>query len=313
MGRPLRIEFPGAFYHVVSHGNGRLWLFRDERDYKSFLKILGSGVKKYRVKAHAFVLMRNHIHLLIETPLGNLSSFMRVVLSSYGSFYNWKYSRQGSVFKSRYSSYLVQKDKYYSALIRYIYLNPVEAGIVGNIGDYQWSSLYYLLKPELLKEIPWFDAYDTLSMIGDTDELLKIVRSKRISVPQIACKLFIGDGKWVKEILNKNEYKLRDKNISGRKEIIKDYKVENNIEKIFNFLGVKREELIRNKRKPYYHAAIYLLKEMLPLTNKEIAIVMSSTEYAVTKMYGRMREYPEKYLEALRMAEKFEKMSDVKT
>ncbi len=96
MSRPLRIEYPGALYHVVSHGNGRLWLFKHDDGYSMFLDILGEYIKKYHVVIHNFVIMRNHFHLVVETKSANLGLFMNQVLRDYAMYFNRVSRRRGS-------------------------------------------------------------------------------------------------------------------------------------------------------------------------------------------------------------------------
>ena len=308
----MRIEYPGAFYHIVSHGNGRLWLFKKDDDYIAFLRILGECVKRFKGKIHAFVLLRNHIHILIETPLGNISSFMRFALSGYGRYYNREYKRRGSVFKSRYGSFLVQKDRYYHTLIRYIYYNPVKAGIVEKLKEYRWSSLFYLLNEDNLSEIPWFSLSDAYSIISGDKELLEILNEGEVEI-EVVYRVFIGDKGWADKILKRNEKKLTDKNINGRQEIKRDYVGKRGIDKIFNLLDTKREKIVKKKRDPLYRAAVYIMRKMLPLTNRELAETMESTEYAISKLYSRLKKSPQKYQKTFEIINEFNEMSRVKT
>ena len=140
MTRPLRIEFKGALYHITSRGNARQAIFLNEGDFADFLRILGSVVKRYHFLLHAFCLMDNHYHLLIETPEGNLSKGMRQLNGLYTQRFNRKHHRVGHLFQGRYKAILVDKDNYLLELSRYIVLNPVRAGIVKNPKDYRWSS-----------------------------------------------------------------------------------------------------------------------------------------------------------------------------
>jgi len=140
MARPLRIEFPGAFYHVTSRGNAKGMIFDDEQDRFKFLDILGSVVKKHHWVCHAYCLMGNHYHLLIETPEGNLARGMRQLNGIYTQAFNRRHKRPGHLFQGRYKSILVEKDSYLLALCRYIVLNPVAAGMVGAPEDWPWSS-----------------------------------------------------------------------------------------------------------------------------------------------------------------------------
>ncbi|MGK2906596.1 MAG: REP-associated tyrosine transposase [Desulfuromonadales bacterium] len=140
MARPLRIEFPGAVYHVTSRGNARADIFEDDTDRTLFLTILALVVDRYNWLCHAYCLMGNHYHLLIETPEGNLSAGMRQLNGVYTQTFNRTHDRDGHLFKGRYKSILVEKESYLLELARYIVLNPVRAGLTGQPEHFQWSS-----------------------------------------------------------------------------------------------------------------------------------------------------------------------------
>jgi putative transposase len=140
MARPLRIEFPGALYHVTSRGNARAKVFTDESDYRMFLDILGFVVKRFNWICHAYCLMGNHYHLLVETPDANLSRGMRQLNGIYTQKFNWKRHKTGHLFQGRYKAILVHRDEYLLELARYMMLNPVRAGLVEDPDDYTWSS-----------------------------------------------------------------------------------------------------------------------------------------------------------------------------
>ena len=155
MTRPLRIEFPGAFYHITSRGNERKNIFKSLRDRERFLSYLESATKRYAAVIHVYCLMDTHYHLFIETPLGNLSKIIHHINGAYTNYYNKKHERAGHLFQGRYKAILVEADEYAKELSRYIHLNPVRAGMVDNPEEYIWSSYgYYILKekvPEWLK------------------------------------------------------------------------------------------------------------------------------------------------------------------
>jgi len=140
MARPLRIQFPGAFYHITSRGNERKDIFKSRADREKFLSYLESVVLRYQAVIHVYCLMSNHFHLLLETPSGNLSAIMRHINGSYTTYYNIKRARSGHLFQGRFKALLVDADAYAKELSRYIHLNPVRAGIVKTASDYQWSS-----------------------------------------------------------------------------------------------------------------------------------------------------------------------------
>jgi REP element-mobilizing transposase RayT len=140
MARPLRIEFPGALYHVTSRGNARLPVFEDDHDRERFLAILAEVVPRYKWRCHAYCLMENHYHLLVETIEGNLSFGMRHLNGVYTQWFNRRHSRAGHLFQGRFKAILVELDSYLLELSRYVVLNPVRAGIARYAGNYRWSS-----------------------------------------------------------------------------------------------------------------------------------------------------------------------------
>ncbi len=140
MARPLRIEFPDAVYHVTSRGNARADIFDDDNDRHLFLSILGQTVKRFNWLCHAYCLMGNHYHLLIETPEGNLSAGMRHLNGVYTQAYNRLHHKDGHVFKGRFKAVLVEKESHLLELCRYVVLNPVRANMVERVEQYQWSS-----------------------------------------------------------------------------------------------------------------------------------------------------------------------------
>lgn len=140
MGRPLRIEYPGAHYHVTTRGNERKDVFKSQRDREKFLSYCESAVTRYGATIHAFCLMSNHYHLLIETPCGNLSQVMQHVNGAYTNYFNTKRKRSGHLFQGRYKAILIEADEYATEISRYIHLNPVRAGMVKRPEEYPWSS-----------------------------------------------------------------------------------------------------------------------------------------------------------------------------
>ncbi|MBI5559400.1 MAG: transposase [Deltaproteobacteria bacterium] len=150
MARPLRIQYPGAVYHITNRGNERKAIFGDDNDRQRFLEILARSVDTYQVIMHGFVLMSNHYHLLAETPLGNLAEFMRYFNITYTSYFNRCHNRVGHLFQGRYKSVLIDKESYLAAVSKYIHLNPVKVSDLLSkpaaeklrlLYAYQWSSL----------------------------------------------------------------------------------------------------------------------------------------------------------------------------
>src|SRR4030042_3763058 len=148
MARPLRIVFEDAFYHVTARGNERRKIFFSQRDYEKFLSYLTDALQKYGVILHAFVLMTNHYHLIIETPKANLSSFMHSINSAYTTYFNIKRKRAGHLFQGRYKALLIDVDNSLLVLYRYLHLNPVRAGIAERPESYRYSSYRAYIFPK---------------------------------------------------------------------------------------------------------------------------------------------------------------------
>lgn len=163
MARKPRIEFPGGLYHVISRGNNRRPIFRDDVDRKQFLEFLTRCKKQHGFRLLAFVLMNNHIHLLVETGPAPLSKTMQQLLGSYTRYFNRRHHRVGHLFQGRYRAILCDKDPYLLELVRYIHLNPVRSQIVKDPVAYRWSGhRAYLGK----QEQGLVDAIPILKMMG---------------------------------------------------------------------------------------------------------------------------------------------------
>ena len=140
MTRPLRIEYPGAVYHITSRGNAYQDIFLDDTDRDKFLEVLKQTVERFNWLCHAYCLMTNHYHLLIETVDPTLSRGMRQLNGVYTQAFNRRYERIGHVFQGRYKAILVEKETYLLELARYIVLNPVRAKMVKKPEEWKWSS-----------------------------------------------------------------------------------------------------------------------------------------------------------------------------
>ena len=140
MARPLRIEYPGAVYHVTTRGNRRDMVFADDRDRQAFLDVFSGVVKRFGWLCHGYCLMGNHYHLLIETPDPNLSLGMRQINGVYTQRYNVRHGKSGHVFQGRYKAVVVEKESHLLELCRYVPLNPVRAGLAERPQHWRWSN-----------------------------------------------------------------------------------------------------------------------------------------------------------------------------
>ncbi len=145
MARPLRIEFPGALYYIASRGGRREAIYEDDADREAFLNILTETVERYHWLSHAYCLMSNHYHLVIEKTEGNLSQGMRHLNGVYTQRSNRRHRRAGHLFQGRFKGILVDKENYLLELSRYVVFNPVRAGMVAAPEDWPWSSYRAML------------------------------------------------------------------------------------------------------------------------------------------------------------------------
>jgi REP element-mobilizing transposase RayT len=165
MARPLRLEYPGACYHITSRGNARQAIFRDDVDREAFLAIVSSAVKRFGWEIYAYCLMGNHYHLLFVTPLANLSRGMMHLNGLYTQRFNRRHARVGHVFQGRFGAILVERETYLLELARYISLNPVRAGMVSAAEDWRWSS--HRAHAALVAAPPWLRVEPILERFAD--------------------------------------------------------------------------------------------------------------------------------------------------
>lgn len=181
MSRPIRIEFPDALYHVTARGDRCEDIFEDDEDRQKFLSILEQVVTSFNWICHAWCLMDNHYHLLIQTPDGNLSKGMRQLNGVYTQASNRRHRRVGHLFQGRFKGILVDSDAYLLELMRYVVLNPVRAGRVKKPADWSWSS--YRASVGLEPPPPWLAVNGLLAQFA-----------KRRSLAQQRYAQFVAEG-----------------------------------------------------------------------------------------------------------------------
>jgi len=163
MARALRLEGEGAVYHVIVRGNERKAVFRDDEDRQVYLKRLAKCRERYGFRLLAFCLMGNHVHLAIERGATRLSRVMLTLQSAYAQSFNRRHGRVGHLFQGRYKAFVVEKDRYLLALVRYIHENPVKAGLAAAANEYEWSSDRYYRRG---KGPEWLDLDVVLPLFG---------------------------------------------------------------------------------------------------------------------------------------------------
>lgn len=172
MPRGPRIAFENAFFHIFNRGIAQQRIFLDESDYERFLRRLETLKTKnhFDHSLYSYVLMPNHFHLLIQTKKTPISKIMSSLLTSYSMYFNRKYKRVGILFQNRFKSKLCNKDSYFLGASRYIHLNPIEAGLVSDLKDYQWSSYQELYGNPRFSIV---DEQEVKMLIGETEKKRK--------------------------------------------------------------------------------------------------------------------------------------------
>ena len=208
MARPLRIEFAGALYHVTSRGDAREDIFCDDADRRMLLGILAQAIERMRWRCHAYCMMGNHYHLLVETPEPNLSRGMRQLNGIYTQRFNRRHARTGHVFQGRYHAVLVDRDSYLLELARYIVLNPVRAGFTGRPELWAWSS--YRATAGIEEAPRWLTVEVVLGQFGERRERTRrsyaeFVRQSK-GLPRVWEKLrqqiYLGSEQFIERMLD---------------------------------------------------------------------------------------------------------------
>lgn len=166
MSRPPRIQFPGALHHVTARGNRKAPIFLDDLDYLTWLDLIARAADRFGFVCHAYCQMPNHFHLLLQTPVANLSELMHFLNCVYSLHFNVRHGLTGHVFQGRFHSVLLERDEHFLELMRYITLNPVRAGLVQCAADWRWSN--YRATAGLMAPPEWLDTETTLARFHGT-------------------------------------------------------------------------------------------------------------------------------------------------
>ena len=267
MARPLRVEYPGAVYHITSRGNAGNNIYRDDQDRKTFLNVLTEVVKKCNWYCLAYCLMGNHYHLLIETPEANLSCGMRQLNGIYTQKYNRRHRNVGHVFQGRFKSILVDKENYLLELSRYIVLNPVRAKLVESPEQWPWGS--YRATAGLIKAPEYLLVDWILGMFGTNRQLAQkhyqqFVRqgiNGKSPIDELQEQIILGDKAFVEKI----QEMIKDKEDIVEIPRIQRFAGRQSLEELFSDAAELTKEL-RNKKISRAHLEYgYTLKEIADL------------------------------------------------
>lgn len=297
MPRPKRIHYEGAVYHVTSRGNERRKIVMDDADRWMFIRLLGEMIEENKVICHAWVLMDNHYHLLLETPEANLSLAMKHLNSLYTQRFNKKHHRSGHLFQGRFKALVVEKESYLLELCRYVVLNPVRARMVKSPGDWKWSS--YRATAGIDKGEKWLEIGWILGRFGRLEKeaqksYVSFVKDgigkKESPWEELSSRVYLGK----EEFLNKvHEMGRKHRHLDVpkyQKHVVKADPQEV-LKKVGLVYGEKPEEILKSGRRKAEarEVAIYLLKRESGLSLKVIGKRMGVGFSAVGNQWARIK------------------------
>ena len=322
MPRKSRIDAPGALHHVIGRGINRQDIFTDAKDYQAFLERLGNLLEDTKTSCYAWALIPNHFHLLLRTGNLPISDLMKKLLTGYAINFNRRHNRYGHLFQNRYKSILCQEDSYLLELVRYIHLNPLRAKLVkeyGGLSAYPYCGHGVVMGR---RKVEWQNAEYILGLFGDKETNTRrnyslfvrkgiehgkrpdlagggLLRSnggwagvralKESNDYQKGDERILGDGAFVKEVLEKAEENFREK----YKLKAEGYNLDKLIDRVSVLTMLTRKEILDNardrKRTEARSILCFWATDKLGVTQTELARILRLTQSAVSHAVGRGR------------------------
>ena len=309
MARPLRMDYPDTFYHVLSRGNEKQDIFFDGKDYLRFLETLEKMVERFNLEIHAYVLMKNHYHLLIRTREANLSRAIQWLGVSYSVWFNRRHERSGHLFQGRFKSFLIENERYFTAMCLYIHGNPLRAGIVKKLWDYPWSS--YRAYVDSKYKVSWLTMGLVLGLHGGSRrEFFKaeemFLKGYNDILDELWHGLYLGSEKFGEECIERVRREGHREKPQGRS-LLRGRDLRALVLEILWNLGEKDPKSVLKVRKyrcQNRDVAIYILYQLGIYRNEEIGEVFGVGYTAVTGAVKRALAYLNKNFELEKMTKK---------
>jgi putative transposase len=314
MSRPLRIEYEGAWYHIMSRGRQSEPIFESRDDYVRFIEILKESTELWDIRIGAYCLMTNHYHLLAHTPRGNLSRSMRHINGVYTQRFNRAHGLDGQLFRGRYKSIIVGGDSYLLELVRYIHRNPVRAGVAGKLDDYQWSSHKKYLSAE--EKWDWLHkdfilsllssekstrlkAYKNFMTMEDSEDIVGIFERKKWPI-------FLADESFANKLKRKYFKEKRNSQVPDSRSLAPSLQLIK--KEICVFYGVDESNLLKSRRGWFNeprNMAVYFCRKMrkdslIDLSSEfglsgysSVSSIVSGTKKQIIKNHQIKKRYKE--------------------
>jgi putative transposase len=322
MARPLRIQFPGACYHITCRGIERRRIYADDKDRYKFLGLLAESLETYQVILYAYILMKNHFHLLIRTRKANCSEFMRHFNICYTSWFNWRHGRCGNLYQGRYQAYLVDADTYLLEVSRYVHLNSIQGRGMRSL-DYRdkwryarlhkWSSLPGYLNERHVISIVDYDFI--LSVIGDRSAYHNFVvdgLKRGIESPfrKVKSRFILGDDGFVAQVKKHLKRGSRREQPSYRDIVMSVLEPEVVLGILQREYGVSTVLLKRRSAQGVLRGIVAdLLYKYCEITQAQIGRLLGNIDYmAVCQLRKRLKEKMQKDKEVREKYVKMEKL-----
>jgi len=295
MARKPRIHYPGAIYHVIARGNNREAVFRETEDKQKYLSLIDKYKTKYQFRLFAYVLMDNHVHLLVAIGQEPLAKIMQGIQQSYTQYYNRKYERVGHVFEQRYKAKLCKEDSYLLNLLRYIHLNPVRAHVTPD-AEYNWSS-HSVYKNG---ESSWVETNYLLAFFS---------QNKQSAIKQYI--QFMEQAGIEDESIESGEVYLEDQELPRNDTIpeVKNISFDEILDIVAKETGVTTERILRDKYDRQVvqvrDIVIYLAIQFGVMTKTELSRILPLSLVGIIKSYNKVHQEEKLHQKAEELCEKF--------
>lgn len=290
MARPLRLDHAGAVWHLTSRGNERREIFREDEDRERFLRILAGVVKRFRWRVHAYVLMGNHYHLLLDTPEPTLSRGMKHLNGVYTQSFNRRHRRVGHLLQGRFKAILVERESHLLELTRYVVLNPVRAGMTETAGQWKWSN--YRATAGLRPVPAWLETEWTLEQFPPRREAERRYRafvakgkgSRYAPWEELVSQIYLGGEGFRKSIQAMVSGQERNRHIPRLQRLPARPQLAEIVAATLREFGVSDSDIRRRRHIPARLAVAYLARHEAALTLPEFSPALGIQDWAASHL-----------------------------